>query len=165
MIQSSTNVDYDFLIQLQLKSWTTHINRVTDLLNNLSDEAISRDIAPGKNSGTYVLGHLVAVHDAMLPLLDLGKALYPELYATFVRTPDKSGHSFPSITELKTKWADVNDKLNEHFSGMTAADWLSRHTSVSPEDFAREPHRNKLNVLISRTTHLSYHYGQLVLLK
>ena len=34
---------------------------------------------------------------------------------------------------------------------------------VSDEDFAREPHRNKLNVLISQTNHLSYHPGQLSL--
>ena len=34
-----------------------------------------------------------------------------------------------------------------------------------PEDFIKEPHRNKLNVLLTRTTHLAYHAGQLALLK
>jgi hypothetical protein len=30
---------------------------------------------------------------------------------------------------------------------------------------AKEPHRNKLNLLMNRTNHLSYHLGQLVLLQ
>jgi hypothetical protein len=37
--------------------------------------------------------------------------------------------------------------------------------TVSPEDFAKEPHRNRLNVLISRTNHMANHIGQLLLLK
>jgi hypothetical protein len=37
-------------------------------------------------------------------------------------------------------------------------DWFSRHMLVSPEDFAKEPHRNKLNVIINRTNHMANHY-------
>jgi len=44
---------------------------------------------------------------------------------------------------------------------MSVADWLGRHTAVSAEDFANEPLRNKLNVLMGRTIHESYHLGQL----
>lgn len=40
-----------------------------------------------------------------------------------------------------------------------------KHSAVSEEDFAKEPHRNKLNLLLNRTNHLSYHHGQLVFLK
>jgi hypothetical protein len=47
---------------------------------------------------------------------------------------------------------------------MSTADWLDRHMSISAEDFKREPMRNKLNVLINRTNHESYHLGQLMLL-
>jgi hypothetical protein len=48
---------------------------------------------------------------------------------------------------------------------MKPQDWLGRHTAVSEEDFQKEKHRNKLNVLISRTNHAGYHLGQLVYLK
>ena len=41
---------------------------------------------------------------------------------------------------------------------------FEKHTAVSEEDFSKEPHRNKLNIVISRTSHLQYHTGQLVLL-
>jgi len=47
---------------------------------------------------------------------------------------------------------------------MSVADWMGRHMSVSEEDFAKEPQRNKFNVLIGRTNHQSYHLGQLNLL-
>lgn len=47
---------------------------------------------------------------------------------------------------------------------MKAEDWFMRHTAISEENFASEPHRNKLNIVMNRTSHLSYHLGQLVYL-
>jgi hypothetical protein len=41
---------------------------------------------------------------------------------------------------------------------------MDRHTAVSEADFALNPSRNKLSILISRTNHQSYHLGQLNLL-
>ena len=37
--------------------------------------------------------------------------------------------------------------------------------NATDEDFAKEPARNKLSVLLNRTNHLAYHLGQLRLLK
>jgi hypothetical protein len=48
---------------------------------------------------------------------------------------------------------------------MDSKTWFERHTSVSEEDFLKEPHRNKLNVLLNRTNHQSYHFGQMILLQ
>jgi len=42
---------------------------------------------------------------------------------------------------------------------------LLSYKGFSAEDFAKEPHRNKLNIIISRTSHLQYHTGQIALLK
>jgi hypothetical protein len=36
---------------------------------------------------------------------------------------------------------------------------------ISPEDFVREPPRNRYTSLLGRTAHLAYHYGQAVLAK
>jgi hypothetical protein len=55
--------------------------------------------------------------------------------------------------------------LQEHFDTLSTEQWFQRHTAVSEVDFEKEPHRNKLNVLLSRTSHIAYHLGQLVLLK
>ena len=38
-------------------------------------------------------------------------------------------------------------------------------TSVSEADFAREPHRNRYNVLLNRMGHLAEHMGQAVLVE
>jgi hypothetical protein len=131
----------------------------------LSDEDLKKEISPGKNTGIYVLGHLTAVHDAILPLLGLGDKLYPELQNPYIITPDKSGLPLHSGRELKKYWAVVNKHLLEKFQTLTSMEWLTRHNSISAEDFTKEPHRNKLNVLISRTNHLAYHLGQLIYLK
>jgi hypothetical protein len=146
-------------------AWAAQNTNFNKLLDSLTDEQLSKEIAPGKNTGVYLLGHLVAVSDAMLPLLGFGERLFPELETIFIRNPDKSGLKKPSVVELKSNLAAVNAKLAKHIEETPPAEWLERHTAVSEEDFAKEPHRNKLNIIISRTGHMAYHLGQLTLLK
>lgn len=155
----------NLLIKMTLTAWDAQNSYLNNHINKLTDEQLSGDVAPGKNSGTYLLGHLIAVSDAMLPLLGIGEKLYPEMEAIFITSPDKSGHVFPAIADLKKRLDAVNQQLSSVFAAMTADEWLSRHTAVSAEDFATQPHRNKLNVLISRTSHMASHIGQLLLLK
>jgi len=59
----------------------------------------------------------------------------------------------------------VKPVLAEKFSTVKPDEWFQKHNSVSAEDFIKEPHRNRLNIIITRTTHLSYHLGQFILLK
>lgn len=155
----------DIFIKMALDSWYTHISRASKLLESLTDEALAAEVAPGRNTGAYLLGHLVAVHDAMIPLLNIGAKLYPQLEEPFIKQPDKSGLEKPSVTQLRTYWSEVNNALTLSFNLMNADEWLQKHTAVSEEDFAKNPLRNKLNVLLSRTSHLAYHTGQLAFLK
>ena len=124
----------------------------------------SADTAPGRNSGTYLIGHLITVSDGLFPLLGWGDRLFPKLENIFLKNPDKSGLETPSLSELKQCWKEVNAKINSHIGEMSADEWFTRHTAVSEEDFAKEPHRNKLNIIINRTNHTSSHLGQLVYL-
>ena len=101
----------------------------------------------------------------MIPLMDFGERLFPELYPVFVTDPDSATNDLPTVAELKQNLEAVNAKLNENIKATTTAQWFERHTAVSPEDFAKEPHRNKLNIIINRTGHMAYHIGQMVLLK
>jgi len=162
---NETTTDAALFVKTFLKAWETQITRVNEFLESITDEVLLKEIAPGKNSGVYLLGHLTAVNDGILPLLGFGKKLYPQLEQIFVTTPDKSGQEFPTIQELKKYWNDVNEQLIQHFNLLEPEEWLTRHGAVSAEDFAKEPHRNKLNVLIHRITHLGYHLGQLIFLK
>jgi hypothetical protein len=112
----------------------------------------------------YLLGHLAAVNDGMLKLYGISEKLYPELEETFLRSPDKPGKEMPSTATLREHYQTVTNMLHQSFKKMTADDWFGMHTAVSAEDFAKEPHRNKLNVLISRTMHQGYHFGQMMYL-
>ena len=164
-VKSQHQITTQLFVNMVIKEWTTQNDRFSELVDGLTDEQIAKDISAGRNSGTYLLGHLTAVHDAMLPLLGFGDKLYPSLYQTFVKSPDKSGQSIPAISELRNQWKQVTKVLSDHIGNANPEEWFTRHTSVSEEDFAKEPHRNKLNVLINRTNHLSNHRGQMVLLK
>ncbi len=154
----------ELMVQMLLTSWHKHIEQFDKFIAPLTEAQIAQDVAPGRNSGLYLLGHLTAVTDYMIVLFGIGERLYPELEQPFIRSADKSGFTFPSFEELKSKWKAVHETLNKGMAGMTADNWLARHTAVSAEDFAKEPHRNKLNVLISRTTHQEYHFGQMKLM-
>ena len=155
----------ELFIKMAIMAWDTHIDRMNKLLDELTDEQLAAQTATGRNTGIYLLGHLTAVHDRIIPLLGVGERLFPQLEDLFVTSPDKSGLSFPSVTELKKCWNQTNATLAHHFTRMQADDWFTKHSAVSETDFSKEPYRNKLNILINRTNHLSYHLGQLVYLK
>ena len=149
---------------MALSAWDIHNARINKLLDALSDEQLGADTATGRNSGIYLLGHLIAVNDGLFQILGFGERLYPQLDKIFVESPDKSGLEMPSLNELKEYWKKVNDKLTDHILHMPEDEWFTRHTKVSEDDFVKEPHRNKLNIIINRTNHTSYHLGQLIYL-
>jgi uncharacterized damage-inducible protein DinB len=159
------NTTTEAAVQLAVAAWHSQNKRMDTLLSSLTDEQLMKEIAPGKNRGIYLLGHLTAVSDGILPLLNLGQRLYPQLDDAFIKNPDKSDLPMPTISELKEYWNTVNKTLSNHFAAMQYNQWLDKHTAVSAEDFEKEPHRNKLNLLLNRTNHQSYHMGQLALLK
>jgi DinB superfamily len=151
--------------KMAIAAWDGQNSNLNKFLASLTDEQLSKEIAPGKNTGIYLLGHLVAVSDGMLPLLGFGEKLFPQLENVFIKNPDRSGLGNSTATELKEQLKAVNTKLTEHIRATTVTEWFQRHTAVSEEDFVKEPHRNKLNIIINRTNHLAYHLGQVVLLK
>lgn len=91
-------------VKLILDRWYASILNCDTLLNSVSDETLQKEIAPGKNRGIYLLGHLIAVHDDLLILLDMGPKLYPELNQPFIKSPDKTVKELPSAQELRTFW-------------------------------------------------------------
>jgi hypothetical protein len=93
----------------------------------------------------------------------VGQRLHPELDAMFITNPDRSLPQTLSGEELKRIWNEINEALLTAVSKFSAEEWLQRHTAVSAEDFAREPHRNRFTVLLGRMAHISYHYGQAIL--
>src|SRR6187397_2927107 len=142
------------ILKMIFDRWYASIKNCDTLLASLSDETLQKEIAPGKNRGIYLLGHLIAVHDDMLILLDMGEKLYPELHEPFLKSPDKSTNQIPSALELRNFWAKQCEVLKQKFEHLKPEEWFEKHTVVSSEDFIKEPHRNKLNIIITRTSHL-----------
>jgi len=95
-----------------------------------------------------------------VPLLGLGQRRHPELDSLFISNPDRSSQNIPSGAELKPIWDEVNDALWAAFTNLLPADWTQKHTAVSEEDYKLEPHRNRFTILLGRTAHLAYHFGQ-----
>jgi hypothetical protein len=153
----------DLIIKMVLAAWESHIKRTTEVFDKFTDDQLNKEIAPGKNRVIYLLGHLTAVHDALFPLLGLGERNYEHLDEPFEIKPDKAIPVLPSPGELRKAWKETNNRLSEKFKNLSLGEWLQKHTRISEEDFLKEPHRNRLNVVINRTNHLAYHLGQLVI--
>lgn len=153
------------MVKMVLDRWFALINNFETTLNTLTDEQLQNEIAPGRNRGIYLLGHMVAVHDDMLRLLDFGPKMYPHLFEPFVKSPDKAVADILSAKELRANWTELNNYLTQKINSLQPGDWFQPHTAVTVEDFEKEPHRNKLNIMLTRCTHLAYHHGQFILIK
>ena len=148
-----------------LNSWNLVINRLDKNLSELSDEELQQQVAPGKNRVFYLIGHLTAMHDRKFPLLDIGERLHPELDDAYIANADRVLADPLSATELRKAWATINSGLTAAFERFTLEDWLQKHTAVFDEDFLKDPTRNRLAVMMNRTSHASYHTGQAALAK
>ena len=151
------------LVDAALRAWKFSADRVEKSFRDLSDEQLEVHIAPGRNRLLYLLGHIAAVHDRMLPLLGIGPRRHPELDAFFIENPDSGASSPIAGSALKDILFEIDGVLWAAYNEWSPSEWLSKHTAVSDEDFAKEPHRNRFSVLLSRNAHLQFHHGQVVL--
>jgi hypothetical protein len=148
-----------------LNSWKLVIGRAGKMIAPLNAEQLQQQVAPGRNRLLYLLGHLTAVHDRMFATLGLGERLHRELDEVYITSPDGTHPDPLSAADLKQAWTEVNDKLTAAFESLTPQQWLEKHTAVSDDDFAKDPTRNRLAVVLSRTSHAAFHSGQAVLVK
>ena len=161
----TTETSPALFVKMVLTAWHQQNTRVDELLEKVSNEQLLNETAPGRNTGIYLFGHLAAVNDSLFKMLGIGERLHPELDEIFLNSPDKSGKATPSVDELKAYWKEINSTLTDCFNAMQPEEWFERHTTVSAEDFVKEPHRNRLNVIITRSIHQGYHLGQMNYLK
>jgi len=157
------NADH-IMVESAMTLWKSTVSRANEIFADLSKEDAEEPVAPGRNRVVYLLGHLTAVHDRMIPLLGLGERLHPEMDASFMSNPDRAASDLPPLAELKDRWENVNGHLLVLMQqDVSPSWWAQRHTSVSEADFQINPTRNRLSILLSRTNHLSYHLGQIIL--
>jgi hypothetical protein len=155
----------ELFVQTVIASWKQVVDRVDQRFAPLDDEQLQKQVAANKNRLFYLLGHLTAVHDRMLPLLGIGERLHPQLDEVYISNPDRALADPLSAADLKKAWSEVNAAINSAIEKFSPNDWLKKHTAVSDADFAKDPTRNRLAVFLSRTNHASYHAGQATLAK
>jgi len=153
------------LIDSALRGWKLNIDRIDEFFHPLSEEQLQKEIAPGRNRLIYLWGHITGFNDALFPLLGLGPKLYSDLEHMFLSNPDRAVPTIYSGKELKRISTRINDSLWGAYSKWSPAEWVEKHTSVSGEDFVKEPHRNRYTILLTRTMHMALHFGQVVLTK
>ena len=159
-----TVTSHELSVQVAINSWRLVLERANKAFSSLTDDQLLKEVAPGKNRLIYLWGHLTAVHDAMFPILGLGERLHPELDAIFISSPDKAGAQLPPVAELRKYWDEVNGKLLSQFATLSDERMVAAaQLQMSEEDYAKDPTRNRLAVLLSRTNHMSYHLGQITL--
>jgi DinB superfamily len=147
-------------VDAALRGWRSNMDRTGKFFASLTPEELELQVAPARNRLIYIWGHLTAVNDAIYPLFGFGPRRYPELDKMFVTNADGAASQIPSGPELKEIWMQLDAGLWDEFQKLSASEWLQRHQAVSPEDFVREPHRNRYASLLGRTAHLAYHLGQ-----
>jgi hypothetical protein len=151
----------ELFVATAIKSWTNVISRIEKLLFSLREDDLQLEVAPGRNRVYWIIGHLAAHHDRLLPMLRIGERLYPELDELFIDNPDRTFEDEFSGDKLRQILVEVNARITEGISSMPPADLLKKHNSVSEEDFKKEPLRNRLAVFESRTSHVMFHAGQI----
>src|ERR1700759_578292 len=139
---STTTTNQDLFTATGLLTWEQSLKRANGFFDKCSDDELLQPIVPGKNRVIYLLGHLAAVHDRMLPLLALGERMYPHLDELFLTNPDNPEAAYPAVHVLRNAWNTVNNHITEQLRTWSPEEWLQRHTAVSEADFAKEPHRN-----------------------
>ena len=153
------------LVNIAVASWKLVVGRLDKRFAPLDNEQLQKQVAPDRNRLFYLLGHLTAVHDRMLPLLGISERLHPELDEIYITNPDRTLADPLSAADLKKTWNEVNMALISGVEKFSSDDWLKKHAAVSDEDFAKDPTRNRLALFLNRTNHASFHAGQAVLAK
>ena len=154
---------HELPVKVAINSWRLVVERADKIFSQLTEDQLLGVVAPGRNRIIYLWGHLIAVQDRMFSILGLGPRLHPELDTVFIDNSDEALAEIPSATQLKQYWDEVNEKLSLQFQTLSPDEWLLQHRAMTDEDYAKDPTRNRLAVLLNRTNHLSYHLGQVAL--
>ena len=146
-----------------LLQWDVYNTRMEKVLQTISNENYNMAILLGGNSPSWLMGHLADTDDKLLELFGIRKRLFPELSTIYHHERGKNQTGLLSKEEVLEKWRLISAALNQAFKTWDEKEWLSKHMAVSEEDFKKEPHRNRLNVMLSRVTHKASHLGQIAM--
>lgn len=139
--------------RIALNTWKATVGRFDDIVAASSDEELEREVTPGKSRLFYLVGHLTALHDRLLPVLGLGERRHAELDDEFGAERDEHRTSAVSPMRVRQLWSEVNATVLAGMERLTPEQWLEKPPA------AVEPSR--LSVLLNWTDHVSLHSTQI----
>lgn len=138
--------------RIAVNTWKATVGRFDDIVAACSDEELEREVTSGKSRLFYLIGHLTALHDRLLPMLGLGERRHAELDAEFSDERDAHRASGFSPRRVRQAWNDVNAALLAGMERLTPEQWLEKPAAVD--------RANRLSVLLDWTDHVSLHSTQ-----
>ncbi|MEO8209783.1 MAG: DinB family protein [bacterium] len=137
---------------------------VDGTINSLSDEDFKMELSPGKNTGVWILGHLVVSDDDLSTFLGKGKLLFPEYVKLFGQgTKVQPVENYPDVAALKKSWKQVSERNKIIYSELTDKELNEPHAMI--EDFEKDYFKTKERVIMAWQLHQVYHTGQLAIIK
>ncbi len=133
---------------------------VSGNINPLTDEELKMEIAPGKNHGVWLLGHLIASDDDFSVFMQKGDLLYPEYYEMFGQGSKlQPVENYPPIPLLREQWKKVVEKNKKIYAELQDEELEEPHGRM--KDPEKDFFKTKQRIIIFWQLHQMYHAGQL----
>lgn len=146
------------LIYKQYKSMVSWVNMH---LNKLTDDDLKLEVAPRKNHGIFILGHLIASDDDLSLYLGKGPLLYPEYDNVFTQGSSlKPFDEYPPASILREHWKNVTDKNKKIYEELSDEELSEPHVMIKG-NIEDDYFKTKEIVSINWLLHQMYHAGQL----
>lgn len=146
-----------------IEQWSIMARWISNTISRLSDEDLARTIAPNRNHGIWILGHLVQSEDELAVYLGKGDYLFPEYEALFgMGSPLLPIAQYPTAVLLRQQWAQAVARNQTALAAFADAEWNEPHTRIgndSPLD--NDFFKTKGRCLAIWILHQTLHLGQL----
>ncbi len=148
------------LLKLQRESmyfWSNFVLQKEDI-----NTVLSREIAPGKNHGVWLLGHLVVSDDDIGLYLETHERQFPELVELFGNSSKcEAIETYPEPEYLLACWEKVCEQTLQAYDKLKDSDLEQPHGRLNGKSVDEDFFGTKQNVLLHWLNHQLYHVGQI----
>ncbi|MBX7044811.1 MAG: DinB family protein [Ignavibacteria bacterium] len=136
------------------------VDWVNGYIDPLTDDELKMEIAPGKNHGVWILGHLIASDDDFSVFMGKGDLLFPDYYEMFGQGSKlQPVENYPPIPLLREQWKTIIEKNRKIYSELQDQELNEPHGRM--ENPEKDFFKTKQRIIFYWQLHQMYHAGQL----